>query len=60
MPLLNMLRLCLRVVGDAYNQFNAADGWAIASHIALSILLALFPFLATRRPDAYGGLTHDQ
>src|SRR5262245_21353753 len=45
MPLLNMLRLCLRVVVDAYSQFNAADGWAIASHIALSTLLALFPFL---------------
>jgi membrane protein len=30
---------------DAYNHFNSADGWAIASHIALSILLALFPFL---------------
>lgn len=45
MPLLNMLRLCLRVVGDAYDHFNSADGWAIASHIALSTLLALFPFL---------------
>ena len=30
---------------DAYDHFNSADGWAIASHIALSILLALFPFL---------------
>lgn len=25
--------------------FNAADGWAIASHVALSALMALFPFL---------------
>lgn len=41
----HILRLCVRVVADAYNHFNAADGWAIASHIALSILLAMFPFL---------------
>jgi membrane protein len=42
---LHILRLCVRVVADAYDHFNTADGWAIASHIALSILLALFPFL---------------
>ena len=42
---LHILRLCFRVVADAYDHFNSADGWAIASHIALSILLALFPFL---------------
>ena len=41
----HILRLCVRVIVDAYNHFNAADGWAIASHIALSVLLALFPFL---------------
>lgn len=29
---------------DAFWQFNADDGWAIASHIALSGLMALFPF----------------
>jgi membrane protein len=45
MPLLYILRLGGRVVIDAYAHFNSADGWAIASHIALSILLALFPFL---------------
>ena len=43
--LLHILGLCFRVVADAYDHFNSADGWAIASHIALSILLALFPFL---------------
>ena len=43
--LLHILRLCYRVVADAYDHFSSADGWAIASHIALSILLALFPFL---------------
>lgn len=30
---------------DALNHFLADDGWAIASHIALSALMALFPFL---------------
>jgi membrane protein len=34
------------VVGlDAFYMFLADDGWAIASHIALSSLMALFPFL---------------
>jgi membrane protein len=30
---------------DAYDRFLADDGWAIASHIALSTLTLLFPFL---------------
>src|SRR5207237_6593296 len=30
---------------DAFYTFLAHDGWAIASHIALSTLMALFPFL---------------
>src|SRR6266849_4161187 len=34
-----------RVVLDAYYRFNANYGWAIASHIALSTLMSLFPFL---------------
>lgn len=34
-----------RVAVDAFSRFNDADGWAIASHIALSILMAMFPFL---------------
>jgi membrane protein len=29
----------------AYNRFLLHDGWAIASHIALSVLMAMFPFL---------------
>lgn len=29
----------------AYRRFSRDNGWAIASHVALSILLALFPFL---------------
>ena len=27
------------------NHFLAEDGWAIASHIALAMLMSLFPFL---------------
>ena len=33
------------VVMDAFYEFLIDDGWAIASHIALSTLMALFPFL---------------
>jgi membrane protein len=33
------------IVMDAFYTFLADDGWAIASHIALSALMALFPFL---------------
>jgi membrane protein len=39
------LRLCYRISIDAYYKFLADDGWAIASHIALSALMSLFPFL---------------
>ncbi|WEX10108.1 YihY/virulence factor BrkB family protein [Chelativorans sp. AA-79] len=34
-----------RVARDAFGHFNADDGWAMASHLAVSALLALFPFL---------------
>jgi membrane protein len=40
-----MLRRFGRAALDAYYGFNANDGWALASHIALSTLMALFPFL---------------
>jgi membrane protein len=40
-----MLRLCYRVAMDAFDRFNANDGWSTASHIALSALMSLFPFL---------------
>jgi membrane protein len=39
------LRLAYKVAFDAYFHFAEDDGWAMASHVALSILLALFPFL---------------
>ncbi|MSP47384.1 MAG: YihY/virulence factor BrkB family protein [Xanthobacteraceae bacterium] len=42
---MRILRLSIRVALDAFYRFNADDGWAIASHIALSALMSLFPFL---------------
>lgn len=39
------IRYTYVVVMDAFYTFLADDGWAIASHIALSTLMALFPFL---------------
>jgi membrane protein len=41
----NLLVRCFRLALDAFYRFAADDGWAIASHIALSALMALFPFL---------------
>jgi membrane protein len=34
-----------QIVVEAFRRFLADDGWAIASHIALSTLMAMFPFL---------------
>ena len=34
-----------RVIADAVGHFLSDDGWALASHVALSGILALFPFL---------------
>ena len=39
------LRLSYQAALEAFYRFNADDGWAIASHIALSALMSLFPFL---------------
>ena len=39
------LRLVYKVVFDAIWHFSEDDGWAMASHVALSSLLAIFPFL---------------
>jgi membrane protein len=38
------MRRAFNIAGDAYWRFLADDGWAIASHIALSALMAMFPF----------------
>lgn len=34
-----------QIIGDTLVHFNDDDGWAMASHVALSIIMALFPFL---------------
>ena len=42
---MNFLRITIAIAFDAYRRFNDNYGWAIASHIALSTLMSLFPFL---------------
>jgi membrane protein len=42
---LRALKRSVQLAADAFRHFIADDGWAIASHIALSTLMALFPFL---------------
>lgn len=39
------MRALAHIVFDSMQRFSRDDGWAIASHIALSILTSLFPFL---------------
>lgn len=48
----------LSVPAIAFQRFVAHDGWAIASHIALSVLMSLFPFLIII--TALGGLFGSQ
>ena len=33
------------IFSDVIISFDSSDGWALASHIALSIIMSLFPFL---------------
>ncbi|MFB2550417.1 YihY/virulence factor BrkB family protein [Ensifer soli] len=40
-----ILRIAWKVTFDALWHFSEDDGWAMASHVALSLLLAMFPFL---------------
>jgi membrane protein len=42
---LHALKRSARLAANAFEHFIEDDGWAIASHIALSTLMALFPFL---------------
>ena len=42
---MTFIRRAFQIGIDAFNAFLADDGWAIASHIALSALMAFFPFL---------------
>ena len=55
-----VVRKTVAVVMLAYDRFNLHDGWAIASHIALSALFSFFPFLilltALASAFAYGTL----
>lgn len=44
-PSVSMLRRWFGIAIDALHRFDVDDGWAIASHIALSVLMAMFPFL---------------
>lgn len=39
------MRKAWNVLVDAIGKFDADDGWALASHIAMSGLIAIFPFL---------------
>ena len=55
---MGFLRHSYRVVMDAYWLFQDDDGWAIASHIALSALMALFPFLIVL--TAFAGVVGSQ
>ena len=42
---MRLVRRIFRIALDAFYAFGEDDGWALASHIALSTLLAAFPFL---------------
>jgi membrane protein len=45
LPALPIVGKIYRFAVDAFDAFVRDDGWAIASHIALSMLMSLFPFL---------------
>jgi membrane protein len=42
---LRIIFLPIRTAIHAFRQFLADEGWAIASHVALSTLMSMFPFL---------------
>ncbi len=43
--MLRRLAIFKRIVFDALGHFGNADGWAMASHVAMAVLFAAFPFL---------------
>ena len=43
--MLKNITIVRRILFDALGHYNDDDGWAMASHVALSSLMALFPFL---------------
>ncbi|MCB1486177.1 MAG: YihY/virulence factor BrkB family protein [Bauldia sp.] len=44
-PNASLYRRCRGVIGDAVGHLSADDGFAMASHVALSALMSVFPFL---------------
>jgi membrane protein len=42
---MNNIVAAKRIVYDAMGHFNTDDGWSMSSHLAISALMALFPFL---------------
>lgn len=40
-----MLRLAASIFLEALRRFSGNDGWAMASHVAMSLMLSLFPFM---------------
>lgn len=43
--MLKRIAVLKRILFDALGHYNDDDGWAMSSHVALSSLMALFPFL---------------
>ncbi len=43
--MLRKIAVVKRILFDALGHYNDDDGWAMASHVALSTLMAMFPFL---------------
>ncbi len=43
--MLRRIAIFKRIASDALGHFDDADGWAMASHVAMAVLLAAFPFL---------------
>jgi len=43
--MIETIKFWYQVLWEAWDKFNRDDGWAIASHVALSTLFAVFPFL---------------
>jgi membrane protein len=43
--MLRLAKAVAKIGADAFGHYFSDDGWAMASHVALSILMAIFPFL---------------
>jgi membrane protein len=52
------MRTFLSIAYEAFQRFNRDDGWAIASHIALSALMSMFPFFLVL--TAFAGIFSSQ